>query len=422
MAYQLVLKRVNEEKKREKIALYIAEMSGAQEQQILNAISTKSISLGKDFSFEKASEVKQKFELMGAEIVLKNLEATAIQQPISDEDEEEGVLLTHEEYVKALNQRSDLFTVEKDKRLSFIMPFALLLGIFTGISLLKLEIVYVPEDFLPGPSKTVNVTLVDPDVIKKDTPKETPKEKIETEKVSIKKTTQPKNTKRSTPKSKGGGDPRQRVLKSGVFASMSKQITAETIANADAFARGGHAKGIDALIAGKKGLKKGGSSNYGKRQEGAGVGFGPGSGSKFGGGHGEGISLKADRGVNPSRHKPLKRKKIGRIKPPKARGAGAAVGSRSKADIMRTVRANLASLKYAYNKRLKANPGMGGKVTVKWAIDEFGNVLHCRIVSSKINDPVFEKEIIRKIKAWSFGRIKIPGDVTEVTYPFVFTK
>lgn len=97
-------------------------------------------------------------------------------------------------------------------------------------------------------------------------------------------------------------------------------------------------------------------------------------------------------------------------------------GARSKADIMRTVRSNLASLKYAYRRRLKANPAIGEKITLKWAIDEFGNVLYCSIIESKLNDPVFEKVILQKIRSWAFGKINVPGDVTEVTYPFLFTK
>lgn len=98
------------------------------------------------------------------------------------------------------------------------------------------------------------------------------------------------------------------------------------------------------------------------------------------------------------------------------------IGSRSRANIMRSVRNNMASLKYAYNRRRKDNPNIGGKIKVKWAIDEFGNVLHCKLISSNMGDQQFEKEVMKKIKSWAFGKINVPGDVTEVTYPFVFTQ
>jgi len=64
---------------------------------------------------------------------------------------------------------------------------------------------------------------------------------------------------------------------------------------------------------------------------------------------------------------------------------------------------------------------MQGRVTVKWAIDEFGNVIHAQLVSSTINDETFEQTVVNRIRGWVFGRINIPGDVTEIEFPFVFT-
>ncbi|MCL1946215.1 MAG: TonB family protein [Chitinivibrionia bacterium] len=81
----------------------------------------------------------------------------------------------------------------------------------------------------------------------------------------------------------------------------------------------------------------------------------------------------------------------------------------------------MASINYAYNQRLKDNPGMQGRVTVKWAIDEFGNVISCKLVGTTINDDTFEEKVLAIIRTWSFGKIDIPGDVTEVEYPFVLT-
>lgn len=101
---------------------------------------------------------------------------------------------------------------------------------------------------------------------------------------------------------------------------------------------------------------------------------------------------------------------------------GTQSGGRSRANVMRTVRKNLVSLKKVYNKRLRAKPSIKGKITVKWAIDNFGNVLYCKVVHSTMKDRTFEKEVIREIKTWHFGKINIPSDVTEVTYPFLFTK
>jgi TonB family protein len=89
---------------------------------------------------------------------------------------------------------------------------------------------------------------------------------------------------------------------------------------------------------------------------------------------------------------------------------------------MRVVMQNLAALRYAYNKRLREKPGLNGKVTVKFAIDEFGKVIFCEAVESTIGDPVFEEVVVSKIKRWVFEKIDKPGDVTEVIYPFVFSQ
>ncbi len=53
-------------------------------------------------------------------------------------------------------------------------------------------------------------------------------------------------------------------------------------------------------------------------------------------------------------------------------------------------------------------------------IDEFGNVLNCEVMSSTIENAEFEKELLRRIKLWQFGVIKVPGDVTTVIFPFEF--
>ncbi len=81
-----------------------------------------------------------------------------------------------------------------------------------------------------------------------------------------------------------------------------------------------------------------------------------------------------------------------------------------------------SDIRYAFNKRLQVKPGLKGRVTVKFAIDEFGKMIYCSVVSSTMNDPEFEKIIVKKIKRWVFEKIDKPGDVTEVVYPFVFSQ
>jgi TonB family protein len=83
---------------------------------------------------------------------------------------------------------------------------------------------------------------------------------------------------------------------------------------------------------------------------------------------------------------------------------------------------NLAALRYAYNKRLREKPGLKGKITVKFAIDEFGKVIFCQVVESTMADAELESTVTSKIRRWVFEKIDKPGDVTEVVYPFVFSQ
>lgn len=83
---------------------------------------------------------------------------------------------------------------------------------------------------------------------------------------------------------------------------------------------------------------------------------------------------------------------------------------------------NIAALRYAYNKRLREKPGLKGRITVRFAIDEFGNVLYCAVEESSIDDNILETLVMNRIKHWRFEKIDKPGDITEVVYPFVFSQ
>ncbi len=93
---------------------------------------------------------------------------------------------------------------------------------------------------------------------------------------------------------------------------------------------------------------------------------------------------------------------------------------RSRGSIMRVTMENLASLRYAYNKRLRVKSGLFGTITVKFRIDEHGKVCYSEVVRSTVKDSVLEEIIRNKITRWNFDSIDVPGDTTEVVYPFVF--
>jgi len=100
---------------------------------------------------------------------------------------------------------------------------------------------------------------------------------------------------------------------------------------------------------------------------------------------------------------------------------GVLTGARDQKSIMKTVMPNLAALRYTYNSRLREQPGIKGRITVKFAIDEFGTILSCVLVNSSVNDSKLEQTVLNRIKKWKFEKIDSPGDVTEVVYPLMFS-
>jgi outer membrane biosynthesis protein TonB len=421
MAYQVILKRVLDKEIVAKIAAEVAAMSGASPEQVASALSSKNISIGKDFSAEKAEELKARFAALGGEIQVVNLEATQSDDDDEEDEEEEddGRLLSHEEYVKALNGRGDIFYTEKDKKLRVIMPVMFVLGIIGGIYLTTVSLAKIAPDFYEKHMEERTVTLKDEIDLTKDLDEEKEEEKKEDFKKEKKSLKPKKQSKNKSASARGGGDPRARVTKKGVLGIISGAVTGASVANADPLGKGGYASGIDAVLAGTGGLKAGGGGGTGRKGA-AGIGFGAGYGSGFGGGSG-GVddllgSLMGGGGSNVK----LKKRGALKVRQPSGSGGASMTGGRSRASIMRVVRQNMASLKYAYNGRLREKPGMKGKITIKWAIDEFGKVLFCKVVSSTIDDPIFEQIVVKKIKRWAFGKIDKPGDVTEVAYPFVF--
>lgn len=95
---------------------------------------------------------------------------------------------------------------------------------------------------------------------------------------------------------------------------------------------------------------------------------------------------------------------------------------RTRASIMKTVMKNVGNLRYCYNRYLRNGEDFKGKVTVKFAIDEYGKIIFISVINQTVNKKEFEEELVRIIKEWKFKRLHNTGDVTEVVYPFVFSR
>lgn len=112
----------------------------------------------------------------------------------------------------------------------------------------------------------------------------------------------------------------------------------------------------------------------------------------------------------------------GSIKTPSERDVDlvAGGGSRSAADIMKTVRQRTPGLRHIYNKYTKKKPGFQGKVALRFTIAPGGEVISISIASSTTGYGEFDGEIKNAVSRWKFGKVK-SGNTT-VTIPFTFSE
>ena len=430
MKYKVLIKKCDNPKRAAKIAEEIAKRSGSTPDVVLAVITEKSVCIKKDADENEAMRLKEEFEAAGAEVEFVPLVATGAQGPgpkdnDDDTDEPEGRTLTEAEYVAKLKSRSDIFSVERDHRLRNIEVFLMVVGVFLGIWITKHEMIQVASDFYEKIPEQVSAKLLKGDELPATLQQKKEDEKKKEEIKTDKKTLKPSKAKGAGGTYGGGGDPRARITQKGVLGIISGKVSGKTVASADIFGKGGFASNIDGILQGVGGLKAGGSGGVGRKGV-AGIGFGAGYGSGFGGGGGNVDDiiggLLGGGGESGLALKQASHKGELKIYEPKFVKGGALTGGRSRASIMRVVMQNLAALRYAYNKRLREKPGLKGKITCKFAIDEFGKVIFCEALESTMDDSQLEAEVVDKIKRWVFEKIDKPGDVTEVVYPFVFSQ
>ena len=77
-------------------------------------------------------------------------------------------------------------------------------------------------------------------------------------------------------------------------------------------------------------------------------------------------------------------------------------GSRSREEIERVFDANKGRIYTLYNRALRENPALQGKVVLKLTIASDGRVTFCEIVSSELNDPELEKGLVQRVLQFQF--------------------
>jgi len=113
---------------------------------------------------------------------------------------------------------------------------------------------------------------------------------------------------------------------------------------------------------------------------------------------------------------------VGKMAPPRMSeitlGDGGA--GRSAAEIMHVVRSRTPGLRHIYNKHLKLQPGIAGKVTLRFTILPGGAIAPCEVASHTTGSDAFAEEIRAAVATWTFKAVK-SGNTT-VSIPFAFSE
>jgi TonB family protein len=130
--------------------------------------------------------------------------------------------------------------------------------------------------------------------------------------------------------------------------------------------------------------------------------------------------LKNDAENNKPAIKLEKKSKIDVAPIAKVSGSQEAVGARNEQSLYQVLSQNIGRLQYIYEKFLKTNPEIRGKVEVEVTINPDGSVANVVVLSSEIPLQDFQQQIRDAVRRWKYEAVA-QGQM-KVVYPIVFNK
>ncbi len=100
------------------------------------------------------------------------------------------------------------------------------------------------------------------------------------------------------------------------------------------------------------------------------------------------------------------------------RRGGSGQASRSIEEIKLIFDKNKAAIYALYNRALREDPTLQGKVILKLTISPAGRVTACEVVTSELRVPDLERKLVARVRLFDFGAKDV--DVMVVTYPIDF--
>jgi periplasmic protein TonB len=93
-------------------------------------------------------------------------------------------------------------------------------------------------------------------------------------------------------------------------------------------------------------------------------------------------------------------------------------GNRTREEIQTVFDQNKGAVYALYNRALRSDPTLRGKVVLELTISPDGRVTACRIISSELNDSTLEQKLVSRIKLFRFATKDV--ETTVVSYPIDF--
>jgi periplasmic protein TonB len=307
-------------------------------------------------------------------------------------------------------------------KLLFIAFFAfeIIWGIFLKGYVLPPE---TPPDINKMPERFANFIVSQPEVPEPEIVAATEGEGTgEEEEAEEEEQPKPQRKPRRSGGSDGSGDSPKPVTSQGLLGLIGGAgETNQSGSAVDFLVDKGLVQELDDLLGNKKLSKRPGSGGLGT---GTGNGVGAGSGDgiddllAFGMSGGVDDLIDDIGGVGTVQMQ--KQGKVNIQQPSKMRGSQAAMGKRTPDRVMAIINAQQGRIMYNYNKYLRTNPNLGGKVAFDLTIEANGSVSSVRVVDDTVGSPEFTRDLSNILRRLKFPPID-EGSVS-VNLPFIFNK
>ncbi|MGH8516386.1 MAG: TonB family protein [Panacagrimonas sp.] len=310
------------------------------------------------------------------------------------------------------------FNEQADRRYRRIQMTLGVIFVILAVVIPFLELVGVQE----GGGETTDTTYVNilPDAqIAEQIEEPKPAEEDEKEPEPVKEVKKPEPKEQPAPKKPvPKPEPTQEQLEAAA-REVAKQSGINALADELADLRDNSLSGLDAarplsdeVISARPGAGGGGSASIASSAASGSGGIGTASATSPRTQSGAGLGqrrttvVQAPKGVGPDLTKP-------------GQSGTAKIAGRTLEEIQLVFDRNKASFYSMFNRALRDNPDLRGKVVVRLTIAPNGSVTACELVSSELGDPDLEQKVVQRVKLLNFGAKNVP-EFTYPNYPIVF--